>query len=288
MNLDINQTILISELVHSIFWMNITAHSVYQHRKEIDAGSFNPTLEVFSNSSFSIESDQDDPELKEKFFRRVSASKICTVGETDYEHRASVKLHFDAVNLRDALLDIDISAFVGSNLALEAFLDDAARFEGHFESNKDGRSALKSLPITMECFSAPKHFVAVLDTLVNSDYCERVQSQYKWLSKIKPHMEAVHLWTDGKTLHQIREAELSHIWDTMPKRFKAPFLDHAKKVNALDVVSYASLMGHFWYSNKWHEQPEDLESLRRGDLRGGHISTAKELGKLFKEGKLKH
>ena len=288
MNIDTSQKMLVLELVHSMFWMNITSHSAYRHRNEIDTGSFNPTLEVSSNSGFSIESDQDDPELKEKFFRKVATSKICTVGETDYEHRASVELHFDAENLRDALLDTDISAFVEIDLAIEAFLDDSARFERQFESSRDGRPALKSLPITMEYFSVPKHFIAVLATLVKSGYCEGVQSQYRWLSKIKPHMEAVHLWADGKTRHQIREAELSHIWDTMPKRFKAPFLDHAKKVNALDVLSYASVMGHFWYDYQWHEVPEDMESLKRGDLRGGHISTAKELGKLFKEGKLKH
>lgn len=287
MNIDANQEMLVSELIHSIFWMIITAHSSYRYRKEIDKGSFNPTLEVSSNSRFSIESDQDDPELIEKFFRKVSTSGICTVGETDYEHRASVELHFDEVSLKDVLLDKNVSTLVDSSLVIEAFLDEAARFEKHFESSEDGRSALKSLPITMDWFSAPNHFVAVLDILAKSKFCEKIQGQYRWLSKTKPHMEAVHLWVDGKTIHQIQEAELSHIWNTMPKRFKAPFLDHAKKVNGLDVLSYASLMGYLWYGDQWHEEPEDMESLRRGDLVGGHISTAKALGKLFKEGKLK-
>jgi len=73
----------------------------------------------------------------------------------------------------------------------------------------------------------------------------------------------------------------------MPSRFKSPFLDQAKKVNALDVISFSMVLGHFWYDDKWHDEPENPESLKRGDLVGGCVQIARELGNLFKTGKLK-
>jgi len=47
------------------------------------------------------------------------------------------------------------------------------------------------------------------------------------------------------------------------------------------------VLGHFWYDDKWHDEPENPESLKRGDLVGGCVQIARELGNLFKTGKLK-
>lgn len=277
-----------AELVHSIFWMHVTSEKAYFHRKEINENKFVPSLEVASQICFSIESDDDNPELTETFFRKISASGICSVGDTDYEHRAYIELTFNTPTLRETLENSNIAVPIEDGIIIAAFLEEASQFESYFLSAQDDRPSLESLPITMDWFSAPRHFASALDALVTSGYCELDQSGYRWLPKIRPHMETVHLWKGGKTIHQIREARLCHIWDTMPIRFKTVFLEVAKKNNGLDIVSFAFLMGHFWYDEQWHEEPEDLKSLKRGDLRGGVIPTARDLGKLFKEGKLKH
>lgn len=284
---------LLAELVHSILWMKVTSGSSHLHREEIDTLTFSPPLDVSTPSGFGIDSSSDeegDPfdYRLERFLRTLSGSDICSVGQTDYAHRAFVKLNFDTPNLRDALLEKKIRSFVSETETIEVFLGEAARFNCIFESSKDGRYALDSLPIMMEWFGAPRHFAIVLETLTDAGYCTKASSKFQWLSKIKPHMEAVQLWQYGKTVHEIRTEKLTSIWDSMPIRFKSPFSEHGKKAGGLDVLSFATVMGHFWYDDRWHDEPEDPQSLKRGDLlRGGHISTARELGRLFREGKLK-
>ena len=282
-----NDEKLVVELVYSLVWMVATKWESFRYRPEIDNLNFAPDLEVRSPLSFSIESDEDNPDELEQLLRNLHSAEICTVGETDFEHRAYVQLEFDEPNFRATLRKAKIDNFLRHHALLKTFLEGASWFDQHFESSKDGRRALAAFPIGRDWFSAPRHFIEPIKALSNAGYCESENGQFRWSQSIEPHMKAAKLWVGDKTIHQVRDAELKRIWDTMPERLKAPFVDHALDVKGFDVLSFAMVMGQFWYDGRWHDAPEDPESLRRGELRGGYVPTAKELGKLYDEGQLR-
>lgn len=275
------------ELIYSLFWMSVTKGQSHKHRREINSLNYVPDLEIANKSSFSIESDENNPDPNERLFRALQATGVCTVGNTDYQHLAIVQVLFDGPDLRTSLRGADIEAFLEEGTIIPVFLEEASGFDRHFESSRDGRPALAALPHGKGWFFEPRHFAAPVNALSDAGYCEPKGEQFRWSRSVGPHMQAAGLWVGEKTIDQIREAELSDIWDTMPPKFKQPMMDQAKQVNGLDILSFAMVMGHFWYDGKWHDKPENPNSLKRGNLPGGFIPTARELGKLFDAGKLK-
>lgn len=282
-----NKEALTIELVHSLFWMNLTREESYKFRREINNLKFAPDLDVPNKTSFSIESNDANPEPHEKLFRDIQATGICTVANTDYEHRARVQVHFDDLNLKSSLKRAGIVSFVATDKTVAIFLEEAANFHRNFESSNGGQSALAALPIGKEWFSAPRHFVAAVTALSNAGYCECNGAQFRWSQSAEPHMEAAKLWIGEKSADQVREEELIRIWETMPTKFKDHLLSLAKESDGFDVVSLSMVIGHFWYDGKWHDAPEYPDSLKRGDLPGGYIGAAKELDKLLQVGKIK-
>ncbi len=273
------------ELMHSLIWMCDTSSNSYKHRSEINDLTYVPDMGVNPQATFSIHSDDEDQYRLEALLRNVLMTPICTVAETDYEHRAKVQLHFSGPDLRSSLSQISVADVAPLSMLIETFLDEASRFDSMFFSSKDGQRALHALPISKDWCSIPRHFKAPVEALSTSGYCEIGDQLFRWSPSVEPHMEATRLWIDGKTVDELLDLKAINIWQTMPNKFKVPLEQHAKRVNGFDVLSLAFLMGHYWYAEQWHTVPEDQKSLDEGVLLGNHISTAKDIARLYKVGK---
>jgi|GEM_PF-4396678 len=281
-----NRKILFVELVHSLLWMNKTKGQSHKHREAIDTLNFVPNLQVENKSYFTIEVDDELPSRLEKFLRKIQVSGICTLRNSCYGPWAKVEIHFKGRDLRTCLCDANIGNFIQEGELVSVFLEEAANFDSSFESSIDGRRALAALPVDWEWFTPPHYFAEPVNTLLNAGYCETNALKYRWTEKVRPQMEAALLWVGDKTSFQLREEELLQIWNTMPERFRMLFAQQAREKDSLDVINLAMIMGHFRYDGEWHEKPENLEGLRQGILPGGQISTATELNRLFKSGKI--
>jgi hypothetical protein len=278
---------IVCDLVCAILWMRILERESYLHRESIDALSFSPTKEFERDARFSVETwDDEDRSLLETWLRAYEPNGLWTVVDSDYENWMYVTVLFGREEIEERLNSNDILNFGGIDSVLPVFLREAHEFHNLFRSRKDGQPALTKVEIHSDWFAFPTHFAEVLHTLMHAGYCEIRGSDMRWNPSIGPHMVSANLRVGKDTVDEINYQKLKQVWDSMPLRIKTSFLEKATPAKGLDVLALAMILGHFWYDGKWHTIPENEESANRGELKGGYISTAKEIDELYKAGKL--
>lgn len=208
-----------------------------------------------------------------------------SIDDQTYDHSVNFNFVFQEETLRANLEATDRLASVDLDHLITTFLSEASRLGPSFRSLKTGREAIDSLPISQSVFQAPQHFQKPIDALCQSGFCAKVDSGYLWTASVRPFMERAHLWFGDRTHVEIREQELVEIWDAMPSKLR--HLVTQNRDGILDVLNFAMAMSHLWYNGKWHEKPERYDNLGPDSLKGSCLSTANEMGRLYKEGKLK-
>lgn len=272
---------LCRELLHALAWMMWKSHTTHLNRSAIDAGELTLDPDVPNGAAFRSLLEEQDEHTADA----LTALNLLDCGERGYRGDSyACRFTFSGPTLRAEFSCMEAPNLLSVERLVPAFLVQASVFGSNFKSSRDGREAVASLPIVQEHFEAPSHFAVYVSALCDEGYCTRESHGYVWTSKIRPQMEAARLWEGFNTKDELRENYLKDIWETMPEALKRPFL---RTGEGLDVLSFAFAMGHFFYDDRWHVQPEDPKSFADGDLRGGFIPVAKEIDTLIKAGKLK-
>ncbi len=87
-----------------------------------------------------------------------------------------------------------------------------------------------------------------------------------------------HFLGDAKPVDEAISPE--QIWKTMPDKFRDDFVNESGEI---DVLSLSLYMGHFFDGKNWHDTPESMDSLKRGDLKGGYLGIAREIADIFRK-----
>lgn len=239
--------------------------------------------DVQSGRRFSSPGDDGDLAIGDIF----KPLEILSIDEDTYDHSVNFEFTFQDKTLFAHLVAADRLALVDFDLLITTFLQEASTFGTSFVSSVDGRQAIDSLPISQSVFTAPPHFQSAIDALCQSAFCAEVDGGYLWTSSVRPFMESARLWVGDKTRDEVRETELTEIWDTMPPKLRS--LIRGKQKGSLNVLGLAMVIGNFRYGGRWHEKPKNKDNFQGRDLSlsGGHIPTAKEIGRLYSDGKLR-
>lgn len=277
------ETRLRIELLHGLGWMVFYQHRRHLWRKQIDAGDLVLPEDVPRDSAFSAPGG-DSPEAFAEVFRPLGSLSI---DDETYDHSFNFAFTFQEATLRAHLEATERLASVDFDRLLTSYLREASVFGKSFLSYVTGREALDSLPISQSAFRAPPHFKGAIDALCRSGFCAEVEGGHRWTIALRPYMEAAYLWVGERTRDEVREAELTEIWETMPPRWKSLLTNRPR--GEFDLLSLALIMSNFWYRGRWHEEPESKDRVLRGaeGLKGEHIPTAGQIVRLYSEGRLK-
>lgn len=271
------------ELLHSLGWMFFHRNTRRRWLEQINAGHLVLPGDVPHASAFATPSGEEHLVLGRAF----QPLGILLIDDETYDHSANLAFTFPEASLRAHLEATDRLALVALDPLIPTFLSEAARFGSAFRSSRDGREAIASLPISQAAFDVPAHFQAAVQALCQCRLCAQVDGRTRWSAPVRPHMEAAYLWIGDQTRDQVREAELTKIWTTMPAKLKSLVTGGGK--GGVDVLSLALALTHLWYKGKWHKTPRNRELVKLGadGISGDHIVTAKEISRLLEDGKLR-
>ena len=269
------------ELLHGLGWMVFHRQTTHLWRKSIDSGDLVLPEDVLRERSFTTPGDDRDHVFGQMF----SPLDILSIHEDTFDHSVNFNFTFPEKTLRLHLEASDRLARVAIDHLITIYLLEASTFGASFESSVDGREAIGSMPISQSVFQPPLHFEKAIGALCHCGFCTETDGGYLWTDAARPFMESAGLWIGDQTRDEVREAELIEIWETMPARLKSLFTENNK--GGLDVLSLAVAMSRFWYGGKWHEKPESGAAIGSDVIiKGGHTPTAKEIGRLYADGKL--
>lgn len=270
---------LLIELVNSVCWMFFHSHTRRFWTDEIKLGNLKLPDDIQQGVTFSTPSDDRDLTIGELLNPLGILSIKDSIGSTGY-----IKFIYPEDTLRAHLEATDRLSLVDFDRLMTTFLSEGSIFGKSFRSSETGKEAIASLPISQSVFQVPTHFQEPINALRQSGFCTAVNGGYLWAEPIRPFMETAYLWRGDQTRDEIREAELTKIWDEMPPKLRSAIME-----SGLNVIDLACVMSLLLYDGKWHTKPKykdidpnDVESY----MRGSDLATAIEIGRLYRDGKL--